>query len=240
MKKPLLRQLEPPVIRSLKATVALRSLDPYESFERLAKDFGVTEQQVGRWQDQLVRRAPDIFHTSRAARRRYQSCGGPRGIVYFMQEGHDGPVKIGRASHPDALRAKLQPGHLKPLRVIATFPGDAARERIIHRDLKPFRLEGKWYSPARKLFQYIETLRNPICEFDKKHHHAWAVLERETEEDPTDPCPFCGRQHRHGISDSHRVAHCNPNHPGVLQQITRKDGTVLRMADGYILRTRRT
>lgn len=34
------------------------------------------------------------------------------------------------------------------------------------------------------------------------------VLERDTPESKTNPCPFCGEQHLHGTSDGHRIPHC--------------------------------
>lgn len=34
------------------------------------------------------------------------------------------------------------------------------------------------------------------------------ILCRDTVGSPTDPCPFCGKRHVHGIPDGWRVPHC--------------------------------
>jgi hypothetical protein len=51
------------------------------------------------------------------------------------------------------------------------------------------------------------------------------VLYRQTEDGPTEPCPYCKRPHFHGAGDGHRVAHCSA---------PRVDAS-----KGYIVRTRR-
>lgn len=64
----------------------------------------------------------------------------------------------------------------------------------------------------------------------------YAILWRDNAKSECDPCPFCGREHRHGIPDGHRLSHC-PNN--AERGFTASDGTDLYARDGYIVRTRK-
>lgn len=161
-------------------------------------------------------------------------------MIYFMREGDDGPIKVARAKDPHARLMKLQPGHSTQLHVIARFPGGLHREKLIHRELAAYAQGAKWYSPAAAdaVAACIARLRNPKYEVQLRPKRTFAVLRRDTEDSPTDPCPFCGSPHWHGETDGHRVADCNVKSSGFLAEITVRDGTVLRQSDGYIVRTR--
>lgn len=91
--------------------------------------------------------------------------------------------------------------------------------------------DGWWYySP-----EFIETE-----EYGGKPH---LVLWRETEDDSTIPCLFCGRNHIHGTDDGHRVTHCldayHAKPKGVFFEEVKVGSIVLRRSDGYIIRTRK-
>lgn len=59
----------------------------------------------------------------------------------------------------------------------------------------------------------------------------YAVLRRPAENALTAPCPFCGKQHQHGITDGHRGAHCTDEAPTEIMV----EGVTLYRSDGYIL-----
>jgi hypothetical protein len=73
--------------------------------------------------------------------------------------------------------------------------------------------------------------------------HKFAILWRDSEDAPCEPCPFCGRRHTHGKGDGHRVPHCSDENGhslmfGEERTVTAYDGTVLRQRDGYIVQPR--
>lgn len=53
-------------------------------------------------------------------------------MIYFIQAGRTGPVKIGRARDPFRRLASMDSGSPVPLRLLALMPGDAAEERGLH------------------------------------------------------------------------------------------------------------
>lgn len=69
-----------------------------------------------------------------------------------------------------------------------------------------------------------------------------AVIFRTKETGQTEPCPFCGLSHKHGIGDGHRVAHCvSYHHKGKLvlpkDTFITKNGRIIFRDNGYIVRT---
>lgn len=65
-----------------------------------------------------------------------------------------------------------------------------------------------------------------------------AILYKKFRAELTDPCPFCGRKHGHGIGiisthSGHRLTHCDESI--AKAQITAKDGTKILLSDGYVI-----
>lgn len=87
-------------------------------------------------------------------------------MVYFMQQGETGPIKIGVSDHPQTRRKRLQTGSPHELRIIHTFvaPDDTALENGLHKDpvLKEARMEGEWFDvPEKYQDPRIFILRQP-------------------------------------------------------------------------------
>jgi hypothetical protein len=87
-------------------------------------------------------------------------------MVYFMQQGKTGPIKIGVSDHPQSRRKRLQTGSPHELRIIHTFvaPDDNALENGLHKDpiLKEARMEGEWFDVPKDLQDpRIFILRQP-------------------------------------------------------------------------------
>ncbi|MDR6172607.1 GIY-YIG nuclease family protein [Curtobacterium sp. SORGH_AS_0776] len=69
-------------------------------------------------------------------------------VVYFVQQGTNGPIKIG-ASRNFGKRLKTLRTHSPvELRVLGTFAGGFDVERDLHHELAAHQLEGEWFSPA--------------------------------------------------------------------------------------------
>lgn len=153
-------------------------------------------------------------------------------MVYFIQVENNGPIKIGVAVNPAKRFKTIQGCNHEKLVMIGTIPGAHSLETKIHRDLRKYNIHGEWFKPEKKVLQYIQQLQ--IADYEFYKGGSFAVIRRDSEESKTDPCPFCGERHIHGIGDGHRTAHCRKGSTEILAA----DGTVLFQKHGYMLRTR--
>lgn len=68
-------------------------------------------------------------------------------LVYAVQQGPGGPVKIGHTRDLRHRLSALQNGSPVPLTVLATWPGARDLERELHQEHAEARLSGEWFSP---------------------------------------------------------------------------------------------
>ena len=155
-------------------------------------------------------------------------------MIYFIQEGENGPIKIGYSNDPEQRLRKLQDGNPELLKLIAVIPGDRQRERDAHRNLEPFRCRGEWFRPNGEVFDYIERAERVDYEF--VDGVPVAILWRRHSKGPTAYCPFCGEQHSHEGEDGRYEVACEP-HWWREGERRLSDGTIIKQADGYIIRT---
>lgn len=66
-------------------------------------------------------------------------------FVYFIQDGRDGPVKIGYSSDPERRLAQLQTGNPRALELRHVIPGDRVLESDFHRRFEPARIRNEWF-----------------------------------------------------------------------------------------------
>jgi len=88
------------------------------------------------------------------------------GVVYFIQAGRGGHIKIGRAESLAAAKNRvgtLQTGNHKKLSLLAVSSvssGSASSaERAAHVAFAGSRLQGEWFRPTRALLDAIEMIR---------------------------------------------------------------------------------
>lgn len=80
-------------------------------------------------------------------------------LIYFVQAGNGGPIKIGRTSLVVRYRVReLQIGCPYELLLLATMPGGLAKERALHARFRGDRLRGEWFRPSPELLGLIATL----------------------------------------------------------------------------------
>jgi hypothetical protein len=79
-------------------------------------------------------------------------------LVYFIQSGNDGPIKIGIASRPQERLAGLQTGHHDELRMLCITAGGLEQERAYHAQFAEHRIRGEWFSPHPDILAEIERL----------------------------------------------------------------------------------
>jgi hypothetical protein len=87
--------------------------------------------------------------------------------IYFIQEGADGPIKIGRSSDPWKRVDALQAGNPRHLRLIACERiGKAAhiRERDLRREYRATQLVGEWHGTTPELLAEADSVGLPACE----------------------------------------------------------------------------
>jgi hypothetical protein len=94
-------------------------------------------------------------------------------VIYFIQAGATGPIKIGYSCRPPARRSNLQTAHYEELRVLATLPGDKDDEQTIRRKFKKHRIRGEWFYPAMQILVYIAQINaNDLRSSDTVTRHA--------------------------------------------------------------------
>ena len=154
-------------------------------------------------------------------------------MIYFIQEGDDSPIKIGKAKSVEQRLKTLQISHHKELNILQVIPGSTERETKILKDLNKFKIKGEWFQPSKEVFEYMRSVKT--IEYEIIDGRPYPVLYRDKDKTKTEICPFCGKGHIHGIGDGHRIAHCTDG----SKEITTDDGTVLIQKNGYILHTKK-
>ena len=84
-------------------------------------------------------------------------------MIYFIQYGTDGPVKIGTVSGHNAVSvshrlASLQGATPTKLRIIGFCQGGKKEEILLHKEMRPFRVSGEWFALRSELVEVIKKL----------------------------------------------------------------------------------
>jgi hypothetical protein len=69
-------------------------------------------------------------------------------VIYFIQAGTDGPIKIGYASTAKGVEGRLrncQVGNAEELHLRAVLPGEEQRERALHSCFRSGHVRGEWF-----------------------------------------------------------------------------------------------
>lgn len=83
-------------------------------------------------------------------------------ITYFIRDGDDGPIKIGR-SNIDRMGQRLsglQIGNPRPLNIVGVIVGDCEVE--LHAMFKKYKISGEWFKPNANLIAYIVDHREKL------------------------------------------------------------------------------
>jgi predicted transcriptional regulator len=73
-------------------------------------------------------------------------------LIYFIQQGEDGPIKIGKSQDPEERLKALQSRTKTPLILLAVCEGC---ERCLHHRFADLRIRGEWFQPVHRLLNYI-------------------------------------------------------------------------------------
>jgi len=92
-------------------------------------------------------------------------------MVYFIQCGNDGPIKIGKSIDPVRRLQILALSAPSKLRLLATIPGSRDEESRLHRQFAEDRLYGEWFHPSPALLALIASFQdswNSLCRFEPR------------------------------------------------------------------------
>lgn len=84
-----------------------------------------------------------------------QGNGGS--VIYFIQCGDNGPIKIGLSENVKKRLGALQAANPYQLHLLGVMDGDAAEERMLHVRFGLFRVRGEWYRSHQRLRRFIDT-----------------------------------------------------------------------------------
>lgn len=76
-------------------------------------------------------------------------------VVYFIQCGPGGPIKIGVARNVKKRMAQLQTGQPYTLELLATMPGNVTVEQRLHLKLRAHRMSGEWFEPHENVLAEV-------------------------------------------------------------------------------------
>lgn len=80
-------------------------------------------------------------------------------VLYFIEAGPGGPIKIGVTDDLSARLKQLDTGCPFELSVLATFPGTEIHEAALHAKFSHLLLKGEWFASAPELVDYIAGCR---------------------------------------------------------------------------------
>lgn len=76
-------------------------------------------------------------------------------MIYFIQVGDDGPVKIGLADDPYRRLVALQCASPFELRLLGGFEGGRGEELKLHKMFAHARIRGEWFEPTEELLAFV-------------------------------------------------------------------------------------
>lgn len=80
-------------------------------------------------------------------------------MIYFLQQGADGPIKIGYTTGSISIRKnQIQTSCPEKLTLLGTMEGDENQERLLHAFFHAHKLHGEWFEPAPMVLNYIFSL----------------------------------------------------------------------------------
>ena len=78
--------------------------------------------------------------------------------IYFIQQGDDGPIKVGYSTNPEKRLKTLSTASPHSLHLLKVVEGDETLEKRIHTRFAEIRLGGEWLQATQDLLDFIESL----------------------------------------------------------------------------------
>lgn len=101
-----------------------------------------------------------------------------RALIYFIQEGDDGPIKVGVSSNPRVRLGRLQIGNPRKLRVRSIYNGLSFEEKQIHKEYAYAHIAGEWFNPVPDLIALADgcddsLIRREVMRETTDEEEAW-------------------------------------------------------------------
>jgi len=88
-------------------------------------------------------------------------------MIYFIQQGNDGPIKIGYTNKPIEQRmTHLQISCPDQLNLLATIDGTPKDENTLQQRFRSDRIRGEWFNPSNNILSYLY----PVPAIDPEFH----------------------------------------------------------------------
>ena len=100
-------------------------------------------------------------------------------MIYFIQQGISGPIKIGLSVKPLQRLDTMQTYHASDLIGLGVMSGGRSMETKLHIKFKTIRLAREWFIPRSNLLQYIENNTCPFPKLAKKQPYNDKKLDRD-------------------------------------------------------------
>jgi len=87
-------------------------------------------------------------------------------VIYFIQVGEGGPIKIGHTRDGQLWQRKQTPQIANPerLQVLGVQAGGREEERRLHGVFTEYRIRGEWFEPRPELLTFIDEYAEPDTE----------------------------------------------------------------------------
>ena len=82
-------------------------------------------------------------------------------LIYFIQQGNNGNIKIGYSKNPKKRLIQLQTATISKLYIIGKISGNRQNEKEIHQYLFKHRLRGEWFKPVKEVLNIIKKKKMP-------------------------------------------------------------------------------
>lgn len=82
-------------------------------------------------------------------------------MIYFVQAGKGGPIKIGYAKNVALRFGVLQSSNPEKLYLLGTRPGAASDEREMRKRLTRDLIRGEWFKPSRAVLHVVAQAEPP-------------------------------------------------------------------------------
>jgi len=79
-------------------------------------------------------------------------------MIYFIQQGIAGPIKIGKTEFVPTRMNDLQCANPETLRLVGLQDSDDYIERMLHDKFSKDRIRGEWFNPSPVIVNYINEL----------------------------------------------------------------------------------
>ena len=78
-------------------------------------------------------------------------------MIYFVQQGKAGPIKIGYTGQDDVKQrmSTLQTASSETLHLLGIADGDQKKEKFLHQLFDLYKLRGEWFEPKPRVLMFI-------------------------------------------------------------------------------------